>query len=80
MASFFVQRFVYVKLCAEEMQNTDNLLSVCLLFCLGTERGNEIVDYSPGVSPLRLLDLPSFIFASNHCIFHRILDLISWIP
>ncbi|KAL3611538.1 hypothetical protein D5086_002558 [Populus alba] len=80
VASFFVQRFVYVKVCAEEMQNTDNLLSLCLLFCLGTEKGNEIVDYIPGVSPLRLLDLPSFIFASNHCIFHRILDHISWIP
>jgi len=77
---FFVQRFVYVKICAEEMQNTDNLLSVCLLFCLGAEKGNEIVDCIPGASPLRLLDLPAFILASNHCIFHRILDLISWIP
>jgi hypothetical protein len=64
----------------EEMQNTDNLLTVCRLLYLGTEKGNEIVDYIPGVSPLRLLDLPSFIFASNQYILHRTLDLISWIP
>ncbi|KAL3580295.1 hypothetical protein D5086_018130 [Populus alba] len=45
-----------------------------------SEKGNEIVDYIPGVSPLRLLDLPSFIFSSNQYTLHRTLDLISWIP
>ncbi|KAG5238619.1 UDP-glycosyltransferase [Salix suchowensis] len=44
------------------------------------EKGNEMVDYIPGVSPLRLLDLPSLIFASNQYMLHRFLDLISWIP
>ncbi|KAJ6716388.1 GLYCOSYLTRANSFERASE [Salix koriyanagi] len=44
------------------------------------EKGDEMVDYIPGVSPLRLLDLPSLIFASNQYMLHRFLDLISWIP
>ncbi|KAJ6345622.1 hypothetical protein OIU78_008309 [Salix suchowensis] len=47
---------------------------------LGKKTGNEMVDYIPGVSPLRLLDLPSLIFASNQYMLHRFLDLISWIP
>ncbi|CAK7330425.1 unnamed protein product [Dovyalis caffra] len=43
-------------------------------------KGNEIADYIPGVSPFRLLDVPSFIFASNQYMLHRTLDLVSWIP
>ncbi|XP_068337439.1 UDP-glycosyltransferase 87A1-like [Pyrus communis] len=44
------------------------------------ERGNERVDYIPGVSSTRLADLPHFISGISPNILHHIHEDFSWVP
>ncbi|KAL4651106.1 hypothetical protein ACB092_01G135800 [Castanea dentata] len=41
--------------------------------------GDELVDYIPGISSIRLVDLPSSIVLRNQKILHRILEAFSWV-
>lgn len=52
----------------------------CFLCVRGTERGYERLDYIPGVSSTRLVDLPSFINGSNLYMLRRIIEIFSWVP
>ena len=40
--------------------------------------GNELVDYVPGISSIRLVDLPSLIVLRNQKMLYRILEAFSW--
>ncbi|XP_068337125.1 UDP-glycosyltransferase 87A1-like [Pyrus communis] len=44
------------------------------------ERGNDRVDYIPGVSSTRLADLPHFISGISPNILHHIHEDFSWVP
>ncbi|KAF9598171.1 hypothetical protein IFM89_025788 [Coptis chinensis] len=44
-----------------------------------SERGNEVIDYIPGISSTRLADLPAAISGSNKQILCRLLEAFSWI-
>ncbi|XP_040363369.1 UDP-glycosyltransferase 87A1 isoform X1 [Rosa chinensis] len=56
-------------------------ISPCLRhnYCL-TEKGNERVDYIPGVSSIRLADTTNFIDGSQSKILDNILKAFSWVP
>ena len=41
--------------------------------------GNELVDYIPGISSIRLVDLPSSIVLRNQKMLNRILEAFSWV-
>lgn len=41
--------------------------------------GDERVDYIPGVSSIRLVDLPSLIVLRNEKMLHRVLEAFSWV-
>ncbi|KAL0016228.1 hypothetical protein SO802_003297 [Lithocarpus litseifolius] len=41
--------------------------------------GDERVDYIPGVSSIRLVDLPSSIVLRNEKMLHRVLEAFSWV-
>ncbi|XP_068339594.1 UDP-glycosyltransferase 87A1-like [Pyrus communis] len=51
-----------------------------MLSCVFIERGNERVDYIPGVSSTRLADLPHFMNRISPSIFHHIHEDFSWVP
>ena len=44
-----------------------------------TANGDERVDYIPGVSSIRLVDLPSSIVLRNEKMLHRVLEAFSWV-
>ncbi|XP_050207334.1 UDP-glycosyltransferase 87A1-like isoform X2 [Mercurialis annua] len=45
-----------------------------------SERGEEVVDYIPGVPPTRLRDLPAFFHGSGRKTLHRALEDASMVP
>ncbi|KAE8039343.1 hypothetical protein FH972_011764 [Carpinus fangiana] len=42
-----------------------------------SERGNELVDYIPGVSAMRIVDLPTFMYGAGREVLHRALECVS---
>jgi UDP:flavonoid glycosyltransferase YjiC (YdhE family) len=54
----------------------DLSMSICMHV---TGKGDERIDYIPGISSIRLVDLPSSIVLRNHKILHRILEAFSWV-
>ncbi|KAF7849590.1 hypothetical protein BT93_L0570 [Corymbia citriodora subsp. variegata] len=44
------------------------------------ERGDELVDYIPGLSPTRLVDLPTFFEGRGRVTVGRALEGFSWMP
>ena len=41
--------------------------------------GDERVDYIPGVSSIRFVDLPSLIVLRKQKMLHRVLEAFSWV-
>ncbi len=54
----------------------DLSMSICMHV---TGKGDERIDYIPGISSIRLVDLPSSIVLRNHKILHTILETFSWV-
>lgn len=44
------------------------------------ERGDELVDYIPGLPPTRLVDLPTFFEGKGRATLNRALECFSWMP
>lgn len=44
------------------------------------ERGDELVDYIPGLPPTRLVDLPTFFEGKGRTTLHRALECFPWVP
>ncbi|XP_059430586.1 UDP-glycosyltransferase 87A1-like [Corylus avellana] len=42
-----------------------------------SERGDELVDYIPGVSAMRIVDLPTFMHGDGRGVLHRVLEYVS---
>ena len=56
--------------------------TICFFFffCMHSiANGNELVDYIPGISSIRLVDLPSSIVLRNQKMLNRILEAFSWV-
>ncbi|KAF8397212.1 hypothetical protein HHK36_016120 [Tetracentron sinense] len=45
-----------------------------------SESGDERVDYIPGISNMRLSDLPTIFFQKGHRILNRVVEAFSWVP
>ncbi|KAK6935680.1 UDP-glucuronosyl/UDP-glucosyltransferase [Dillenia turbinata] len=45
-----------------------------------SENGGELVDYIPGISSIRLVDLPTFFSGNGRQIYNLVLDAISHVP
>ncbi|KAM1602225.1 hypothetical protein ACFX1Z_028960 [Malus domestica] len=70
MSASFFSLFQHFRLLSQNEHFPANLL----------EKGNERVDYIPGVSPTRLADLPQFVHESNQKILDLLLNSLSWVP
>ncbi|KAI3434259.1 uncharacterized protein J3R85_006725 [Psidium guajava] len=44
------------------------------------ERGDELVNYIPGLPPTRLVDLPPFFEGKGRSTLHRALECFPWVP
>ncbi|KAI3434260.1 uncharacterized protein J3R85_006726 [Psidium guajava] len=44
------------------------------------ERGDELVNYIPGLPPTRLVDLPTFFEGKGRATLHRALECFPWVP
>lgn len=44
-----------------------------------SERGEERVEYIPGISSTRILDLPSIFYGNGRRVLHRALEICSWV-
>ena len=42
-------------------------------------KGDERIDYIPGISSIRLVDLPSSIVLGHQQMLHRVLEALSWV-
>ncbi|GFZ13433.1 UDP-Glycosyltransferase superfamily protein [Actinidia rufa] len=45
-----------------------------------SERGNELVEYIPGIPPTRIADLPTIFYGDGLKVLHRALEAISLVP
>ncbi|XP_057472577.1 UDP-glycosyltransferase 87A2-like [Actinidia eriantha] len=45
-----------------------------------SERGNELVEYIPGIPPTRIADLPTIFYGDALKVLHRALEAISLVP
>ncbi|PSR95036.1 UDP-glycosyltransferase [Actinidia chinensis var. chinensis] len=45
-----------------------------------SERGNELVEYIPGIPPTRIADLPTIFYGDGLKVLHRALEAVSLVP
>ncbi|KAL6979035.1 7-deoxyloganetin glucosyltransferase [Sarracenia purpurea var. burkii] len=45
-----------------------------------SERGNEVINYIPGIPSIHMADLPTVYYGDGFKTLHRVLEYISWVP